>query len=143
MGVRGPVPKSAERRLGHRARNDSAAVTKAPAGALVRPPEPDPDWHEIARDWFNSLAGSGQSEFYEASDWATARYVATAMARNLRDGRFSPTLFSAVMSAAASLLVTEGDRRRLRLELVRAGTPDPDEEHAKATVSDLVAWLGG
>jgi hypothetical protein len=121
VGARGPVPKRESQR---RRTNDRGTAAKAPSGAPVPVPDPDEGWHELARDWFVSLGRSGQSVFYEASDWQTARYVAEAMSRNLAADKFSSMLFAAVMSASASLLVTEGDRRRLRIELERAGEGD-------------------
>lgn len=126
MGARGPVPKRSEQR--RRANKPESPVATAPAGKPVRKPADD-DWHEIARGWYEGLAESGQSAFYQRSDWDTARYVAEAMSRNLKAGHFSATLFAAVMSATSSLLATEGDRRRLRIELERAQAQPtgPDE----------------
>jgi hypothetical protein len=83
-------------------------------------PVADPDWHPIARDWYGSLEVSGQAQFYQPSDVATARYVAEAMSRNLASSRISGQLFGAVMSAMTELLTTEGARRRARVELERA-----------------------
>jgi hypothetical protein len=82
-------------------------------------PAADPLWHPIAVGWFEALARSGQSSFYQDSDWAVAVYVAEAMSRNLGDGKFSAMLFQSVMSAMTDLLTTEGSRRRARLELER------------------------
>jgi hypothetical protein len=60
------------------------------------------------------------------------------MSRNLENGRFSAQLFAAVMAASTTLLVTEGDRRRLRVELERASAAvDADEE---AAVAELDEW---
>lgn len=140
-GSGGPVPKRSEQR--RRTNKDPRSLDRAQAGPRPAAPEPDETWHPIARDWFLSLSESGQSGFYEASDWATARYVAEAMSKNLSDGKFSAMLFASVMSATSSLLVTEGDRRRLRLELERAKPADPDGEAATATVTDLLSRLGG
>jgi len=92
-------------------------------GRVQQPPASD-SWHEIAREWYKSLADSGQAQFYEPSDWQTARYIAEAMTRNLNNGRFSAQLFAAVMSGMSELLTTEGARRRVRLEIER----DDDEE---------------
>lgn len=122
----GPVPKRSDQR---RRRNKPAgpAVAKLPAGSPVPPkaPAPDPEWHPIALDWFNSLGESGQARWYEASDWMTARYIAEAMSRNLRQGqKFSSMLFSAVLSGMTELLTTEGARRRARVELERAAEPE-------------------
>lgn len=133
----GPVPKRSDQKHGHRTRAELGEVTHAPAGEQVRPPEPDEDWHPIARDFFMSLRKSGQSAFYQASDWQVARYVAEAMSRNLSDGKFSAMLFASVTSAMSELLVTEGDRRRVKLELERHAHTDPDED---ASVTALAAY---
>lgn len=135
MGTRGPVPaRSSDRR--RRNKPADAELLKAPSGPAVETPAPDPEWHPIARDWFTSLGVSGQARFYQASDWATARYVAEAMSRNLSAGRFSAQLFAAVMAASSGLMVTEGDRRRLRLELERAS----DGEVPVSPVASLDAY---
>jgi len=138
MGDRGPVPKRSDQRRRTNKPEDGLEVTKAPAAESVPVPEGDPQWHPIARDWFDSLAKSGQAVFYEPSDWATARYVADAMSRNLSTGRFSAQLFAAVMAASTTLLVTEGDRRRVRLELARAPAGPDAAELTAAT--DLDAY---
>jgi hypothetical protein len=83
-------------------------------------PEADEDWHPVATQWYLSLQKSAQRVFYTNSDWAQAFYVAEAMSRSLRTSRISGQLFSAVISAAAELLTTEGARRRARVELERA-----------------------
>jgi hypothetical protein len=117
MGQRGPLPKRSDQRHGHGSKAAQEAVTKARGTAAVEQPAGDPDWHPIARDWYASLAVSGQSAFYQPSDWQTARFVAESMDRNLRAGRFSAQQFAATMSAMTELLTTEGARRRARLEL--------------------------
>lgn len=124
----GPVPKRSDQR---RRRNKPAGgeVTQAPskvpsAEAALAAPEPDELWHPVAQDWFRSLALSGQSEFYEPSDWAQARYIAHEMSRSL-EGRFSGQAMVAITSAMTELLTTEGARRRARLELQKTAPPDP------------------
>lgn len=128
----GPVPKRSDQRR-RRNKPEGAEIIQAPAGDEPDWLEPAESWHPIAREWYCSLAASGQSRFYEASDIATAYYVAEAMSRNLqatreRDkttgewvtvGRFSAQLFASVMSAMTDLLTTEGARRRARVELQR------------------------
>ncbi|WP_424888085.1 hypothetical protein [Streptomyces sp. XH2] len=141
MGTRGPVPKrSAERRRRNKDGTESVRASSAPGA--VEWPEPEAGWHAIARDWYVSLGASGQSQFYEPSDVATARYVAEAMSRNLAAGaRFSAQLFAAVSSAMTELLTTEGARRRVRVELERA--PAEEETPAGVTaIADYRAALG-
>ncbi len=118
----GPLPKPSTQR--RRRNKPDVPIVTAPAGRKVdvNRPDPDPDWHPVASTWFRSLAESGQAIFYEASDWATATYVAEGMSRSLKAGRFSGQLFAAVMAASTELLTTEGARRRLRVELDRQQT---------------------
>jgi hypothetical protein len=103
-------------------------------------PAADPEWHDTAKHWFESLAESGQSRFYEPSDWWTAYYVATAMSKSLQ-GKMSSVMFAAVMSASAELMATEGSRRRLRLELDK-NTGDPDEAASVSALDDYRKTLG-
>lgn len=146
MGERGPTPKRSEQR---RRRNvpETGEPAKAPAAAEVERPVADPGWHPVAAAWFGSLAGSGQSAFYEPSDWATAVVLAEAMSRELSpqpmvvgDVVEMVTLPPKAASVAAwlkgmtALLATEGDRRRVAVELQRARKGEGEE-------AGDVAWL--
>lgn len=113
----GPVPKRASER--RRTNKENRPQSVKVAASRVAVPAGDPDWHPIARDWYASLAVSGQSVFYEPSDWQTARFVAESMHRNLSAARFSAQQFAATMAAMTELLTTEGARRRARVELER------------------------
>jgi hypothetical protein len=132
-GKGGAMPKRSTERMGHRSKEEKAAVQRVQvAGAVVIPPA-DPEWHYIARQWYESLAASGQAQFYEPSDWAAAMYVAEAMTSNLDGAKFSSQLFGAVWTAMNDLLTTEGSRRRVRLELERTS-----KEAAKSAKSASV-----
>lgn len=131
MGVRGPVPK----RDSQRRRLNPPAGGPAEKGqhVLCEPPKGNTKWHPVARRWFDALAVSGQSYYYQASDWATAELLAEEMSRCLRpqyvglDSEDRPVLYerplgnslSAILKGAQALMATEGDRRRLRIELER------------------------
>lgn len=116
MGTRGPVPKrSVERR---RQNKDSKVEAVAVAGE-VEVPEALGHWHPLAAAWYESLRVSGQSRFFEPSDWEQARFIAEAMTINLEASRFSSELFKAVLSGMADLLTSEASRRRVRLEIER------------------------
>ncbi|MFD9813994.1 hypothetical protein [Streptomyces sp. NPDC059080] len=138
----GPVPKRSDQRR-RRNKSDGPELVKAPGGAAPEVPPADEEWHPIAASWYASLSESGQTQFYEASDWATAYYVAEAMSRNLISGRFSAQLFQAVMSAMTDLLTTEGARRRARVELERGdGDVDP-REAARVTLMETYRKAAG
>ncbi|MBB1153506.1 phage terminase small subunit [Amycolatopsis dendrobii] len=128
MGQRGPVGKRTDEIMGHKTKAELAEREQVAVPAEQVPvPDADPTWHPIAREWFESLGESGQSQFFEPSDWATARYVAEAMHQHLQRGAsMGAQMFAAVMSAASELLSTEGSRRRLRLELQRAQPTQQD-----------------
>lgn len=125
--TRGPVPKRTTER---RRRNQDEPVTTGVAGTVTTAPAASEHWAPLARDWYESLASSGQSQFYEPSDWQYARVVAELITRGLEGERLNGQLFSTIDSMMASLLTTEGDRRRVRVELEK---PDPAAAAAKRT----------
>lgn len=139
----GPVPnREADlARSRERKGKDQVPVTKG----LSRPttiPRADPDWHPIARMLWDSLKKSGQSDFYEQSDWAFAYSLCEDLSLYKkpsvnRDGeeyfKRSGQMLQTIYSAMERLLVTEGDRRRVRIELHDA---EPEEDLASVTAID-------
>ncbi|HEY5201351.1 MAG TPA: hypothetical protein VIJ31_10630 [Acidothermaceae bacterium] len=159
MGISGPVPKRSDERRRRNASPDGP-ITSAPAASLVEVPEADEAWHPIALRWFTSLADSGQSRFYEPSDWSTAYLIAESISRDLNPqfvgfagtGRdqteaeyasipLKGASLAAYLKAMGSLLSTEGDRRRMRLELSRGEVVDADREASVAMMADYRAAL--
>lgn len=133
MGARGPIPKRAIER---RRRNVASDVdTVEVVGEVEMPPVPR-GLHPIARRMYASLQESGESAFYEPSDWEAARLAAevtTSMLwlpprRNRATGkrlprrprgRISSELLAAVWKMWTDLLITEAARRRARIEISR------------------------
>lgn len=160
-GQPGHIPKRSDQR---RRRNapELGEITKAPGAAVVPVPPAYEDWDEIAIDFYESLPKSGQSDFYEPSDWALATVVCESLSRDLRsqplidqdghavlDAKGKPIMrklplkganLSAYLRAFQVLMVAEGDRRRLRLELQRPGAA-PDKADRPANVLDLTDRL--
>jgi hypothetical protein len=148
-GRGGPVPKRSNQRHGHRAKAEAESVDRAPGAERVDVPPADESWHHIARQWYESLELSGQSAFYQPSDWATAYLIAESISRDLKpqfvgisETTGEPIIetipmkgasLAAYLKAMTALLVTEGDRRRARLELER---PRPVAEEAPD-----VSWI--
>jgi len=130
MGTRGPIPKRSDQRV--RRNKDVVPIEKIPAIGPVEQPElliEDP--HPITERFWKSLGESAQARFYEPSDWGFAQFVFYNIDYHLKSRRLSGQLFAAINSALASLLVTEGDRRRLRLEIER--------EQAEGAVIDIAS----
>lgn len=142
MGTRGPIPKRSEER--RRRNKPEVGVTTAARGeTLPRPPAADRSWHRLARYWYESLAKSGQSVFYEPSDWATARIWAEILSRQLQSGRISAQMVAAWSAAATELLTTEGARRRMRLELQGAAEDDDASAGVVTALDEYRRALGG
>lgn len=100
-------------------------------------PRPSPHWMPQARSWFNSLKLSGQSELFEASDWATA--VAAAQAYDIFLRSHNGSIFANFVKLSERLGCTITDRKRARIELTDADASDADETEADAAV---LGWHG-
>lgn len=120
----GPVPKRENERR-RREPTYRRPQTVEVVGS-VEIPAKDELWHPLAAAWFESLAESAQSRFYEPSDWAYARVWADVLSRQL-ECRPSARMLAAWQTAANDLLTTEAARRRVRMEVERrslASVPD-------------------
>lgn len=156
MGTRGPVNKRSDQL--RRRNTPDVDVDTAPAAKNVTIPVADEEWHPIARQWYESLEPSGQSVYYEPSDWATAYLIAESISRDLNPQFVAVTeqgdvikeripmkgaSLTAYLRAMTALMTTEGDRRRARLELERATAVDEDEAASVTALSDYVSRISG
>ena len=135
MGARGPVGKRPDLRHGHRSRAEQTAFDEVEPRSVTWP-DPDPSWHELARDWYRSLGQSAQVAEFQQSDVMTARILADHVSRELSTrGPMTGNSLAAFLSGCSALLATAGDRRRAKLELARPDS-DPDR-HRLAAVSSI------
>lgn len=118
MGQHGPIPKRSEELI--RRNKPETPVDKVTVLGRVGVPElgiDDP--HPIVVDLYRSLSESGQSRYYEPSDFAYARFCLHFADSLLKSSRPSAQLLASVSGMLSNLLVSEGDRRRVRLEIER------------------------
>jgi hypothetical protein len=108
---------------------EQAPVTKGEM-RKVTVPNADPDWHPIAVMFWKSLKTSGQCDFYQNSDWAYAYSIAEDLSLYKKSGRRSSQMAQVIYAAMSNLLVTEADRRRIRIELHE---PESGEDLASVT----------
>jgi hypothetical protein len=137
----GPVPnrESDLARPRERKGKDQVPVTKG-LSRPTRVPQADSEWHPIARMLWDALKKSGQADFYEQSDWAYAYSLCDDLSMYKKSGRRSSQMAQVIYSAMTNLLVTEADRRRVRIELHE---PEPEEDSASVTaINDARARLG-
>ncbi|MGW6624220.1 phage terminase small subunit [Nocardia sp. NPDC055002] len=117
MGSRGPVPKRSDERI---RRNNDGPIDKIEVVGSVDIPElgmDDP--HPLVVDIYDSLIESAQSRYYEASDWTYAKFALHFADGLLKSSRPSAQLLVSVNQMFTDLLVSEGSRRRVKLEIER------------------------
>lgn len=173
MGARGPVGKKNEAKMGHRTKAELAGVEiidldkiddeiiqKAKSGQIPG----EENWHPVAKFWYDSLPESGQSALYQPSDWAIAYLLAESLSRDFKpqfigmsegsDGGPGEPIFEKIPLKGASLgaylkgftalLATEGDRRRMAIELERESLKGQgkDDVTEDGVVLDRAAMFG-
>ena len=122
---RGGMPKRSEER---RRRNKVPGLEKVqlPAEDYPLPELPD-DLHEVAVAWYRALPLSGQSVFYEPTDWERARAIAIQLSRMLKNPEPGASLVAATFTAMETMLDSEASRRRVRLEILRQKEAPADD----------------
>ncbi|MFF7254802.1 phage terminase small subunit [Streptomyces microflavus] len=137
----GPVPNR-ETDLA-RPRERKGGEVQSVTRGLARPakvPNGDRTWHPIAKRLWDSLKESGQADFYQASDWALAYSLCEDLSFYKKSGKRSGQMLQTIYSAFERLLVAEGDRRRVRIELHE---PEPEVQSAAVlAIADYKQDLG-
>lgn len=128
MGQNGPVPKHSSERI--RRNQDEGPIDTITAIGTPQVPELDIlGAHQIVRDLYQGMRNSAQSRFFEESDWAYARLTLMFLNDYIKQNKPSAMMVSSLDSMLSKLLLTEGDRRRVRLEIERTG----DQKTASVT----------
>lgn len=135
----GPVP-SRDADLARPRSRKGSDVQLVTRGELrpVRIPTADREWHAIAKQLYDSLKKSGQADFYQQSDWAFAYSLCEDLSFYKKSGKRSAQLLQTIYSSMERLLVTEGDRRRVRIEL-----HEPEDTGTPASVTAISSYKVG
>lgn len=139
-GHSGPPPKPNARRRNARPVETITLNLDELQGDVVEIPAPNEDWHPVAMMAWDSLVKSVTAHIYEPSDWAFAHILCEQISRAMKpkkiqvgvDGAGEPIMvdaevamsgaeLQAVIKGFNSLIATEGDRRRLQIEVKRRG----------------------
>lgn len=119
MGVYGPIPKRSEERI--RRNKPDVPIEKLPIWGTVEVPELGLDEpHQLVVDLYRGMSESAQSKYFEPSDWHYARLALHFTDKLLKSPRPSPQMLASVTSMLTELLVSEGARRRVRIEVERS-----------------------
>lgn len=147
-GHSGPPPKPNARRRNKRPVETITIDFEQMSTDTVEVPAPDEDWAGPAYDLYMSLTESFVARIYEPSDWMTAWMICEDYSRELKprkvqigtDGDGEPIFveacmpmpgakLTAILKGLSALIATEGDRRRLQIEVKRNG----QLQHGKET----------
>jgi hypothetical protein len=158
----GPPPKRSEERRrvnkttesGTRVEPEKHVVDPAVMAdpTLVAAPDPNPKWHWLPLMQYEAARTSAIRDFYEPTDWAQLFFLCETLDMHLRDREvYNPLLEQFVTEAAepingavigallkgfSALMFTDGDRRRLRLEIERV-VPTAGPAAQPAGVTDI------
>ncbi|QKO02399.1 terminase small subunit [Mycobacterium phage DroogsArmy] len=122
MGEFGPIPKRSDQRVRRNIPETPVTVLPVTTKPVKAPPMGIPDAHPIVSQLWDSLAKSAQAQFYEPSDWAVARLALHFANKEIWSAKPNGQILATVNQMLTSLLMSEGDRRRMNLEIQRNTT---------------------
>ena len=101
-------------------------------------------WEPMVIRLYEAARNSGMAAYFEASDWAYFALLCSDLSdiryQMQQGGRVSPVVYQTIMRELNSLGLTEGERRRIRIEL-EAEADDTTDEDTVAHVADYRAKL--
>lgn len=126
-GKGGGIPKRSDQRV--RRNKDVVEIDTISMQGEVEVPELGIDNpHPIIEDFWDSLPVSGQTQYWEPSDWQFARVALHFLNAQIKASRPSGQILATVNSMLTDMLVSEGARRRVRMEVERnANKPEGGE----------------
>lgn len=133
MGTRGPIGKRDEERV-RRNLPENPTETITMIGTVKIPEMGDLSYmgetHPLVIEMYESIKASAAVKYYEPTDWQFARLTLYALNEELIASKYQGKPIGAMKLTAinqmlSALLLTEGDRRRVRLEIERAPGDSP------------------
>jgi hypothetical protein len=110
-------------------------------GIVEIPPLNIPDAHPFVTEIYESMKKSAQKKYYEPTDWAYAKTTLHFLNKLLWNPKPSAQMLASVNSMLTALLLTEGDRRRVRIEVERTAQPTKDAQ--VVSIADRFAEMLG
>lgn len=117
MGTRGPQSKrSNERTRRNKTGEDGIALKKGVAQEYAWE-EPGEDWDDAVKRMYLSLSQTGMSAYFQQSDVDYAWLICDEFSEYRKSPRKSAVMFAGLISSLNGLGITEGERRRMHIEL--------------------------
>jgi hypothetical protein len=124
MGTRGPIPKRDDERIRRNKTGEDGIETEVvEMQGKVKVPDLNlgVETHQMVQDMWDSLPSSGETKHWEPSDWQYARLTMYAINELLYAPNGMPAMkLTAIDGMMSKLLLTEGDRRRVKMEVKRS-----------------------
>ena len=121
------MPSPTPKRSDQRTRNNSPETTRGRAtGRPRRIRSPDKSWPPRVKEFYKDCLASGQTEFWEPSDYSMLRIACDVLADAANTA--SATMYTQFVRITNDLLLTESARRKAYIELVR----EQDEEETES-----------
>ena len=146
MGSRGPIGEREENLARPRDRrgSDEQPTKRGQLRDLQIDWEPDPNWSDFTKQVWASASASGMSDFYQDTDYAELWFICQELDRYSQPKvyaktgelyyKHSPEMVKALLTGLSNLGFTEGDRRRIRVEL---DAPEPEKSSAAVVALSL------
>lgn len=140
-GLSGPIPDRSEHRI-RRNTPDMEIDKVTTIGPVPIPQLNIPDAHPFVTELYESMKKSAQKKYFEPTDWAYAKIALHYLNDIMWKKGPSAMMVATVDSMLARLLLTEGDRRRVRIEVERSATA-PDGDAKVLSMADRFAQALG
>ncbi|AEJ93304.1 hypothetical protein FGG36_gp05 [Mycobacterium phage Jeffabunny] len=146
MGTRGPIGKRDEERVRRNKPEGGDTDTIQVIGPVPIPELGDishlGETHQLVTEMYESIRKSAAVQYYEPTDWQFARMTLYMLNQELiaaqHNGKpVGAMKLTAINQMLSALLLTEGDRRRVRLEVERKST-GPDTGGKVVDVTDVL-----
>jgi len=111
------MPKRSEARTRRNSTGEDGIALKKGVALEYEWREPSPDWDEAVTRLYESLSQSGMAAYYQQSDAEYAWLICDEFSDYRDSPRKSAVMFSGLISSLAGLGITEGERRRIHIEL--------------------------
>ena len=128
MGSRGPLPKRSEARTRTNATFEDGIALKKGVALPYSWPAANEEWHPVIAELYEGAQESGMIAYYQQSDVAVFRMALDLLNDEWGKSRRSAMVMAEGFKLLKDLGLTEGERRRLHIEL---DTPKVQEVDAK------------
>ena len=134
MGARGPMPKRSEERTRRNKEGEDGIALKKGIALPYEWKAPGENWDPRVVEFYDSFKESGMQAYYQQTDVAVLWLACDLLSSQVvNHGRPSAMMLAECMKMLDGLGITEGERRRIKIEL---DTPQVQEVDAKVVAME-------